>query len=218
MLRLKPGAVAREVVRAAAPTIDDFHDGTISGEVSMTDRLVGAIRTALDGKHIGDLVWRARTLKSARGKGAEERRHGADVLGVLEIRTPGYHTAKGFLWQAKIIEPRSPLSPREWQRFQDQCRVMLGRTDEAFAVIYSRKRGVRFIPAATILEIHRTDVYEAGSRSLFGFFRGHVKCEIGARAINAPTVETLERLAKQRELPSDFVDQTVLSMQGSGAG
>jgi hypothetical protein len=213
MFKLKPGAVAREVVDAAKSTLDDFHDGTIAGETSMTDRLVGAIRTALDGKHIGNHTWKARTLKTARGKGAEEKRHGADVLGVLQIDLPDYKTTKGFLWQAKIIEPGNPLPSAEWERFQKQCKTMLSRTDEAFAVIYSRTHGVRFIPASVILKINQSQVYEVGSRSLFGFFKGYVKCEIGDRALDSPTIETLERIAKQREVPADFSDERVLAMK-----
>lgn len=213
MLRLKPGAVAREVVDAARSTLDDFQDGTIAGETSMTDRLVGAIRTALDGKHIGNHTWKARTLKTARGKGAEEKRHGADVLGVLHIELPDYNVTKGFLWQAKIIEPGKPLPSYEWERFQKQCQTMLSRTDESFAVIYSRTQGVRFIPATVILEINSSQVYDVGSRSLFGFFKGHVKCEIGDRSLNSPAIETLDRIAKHREALADFADERVLAMK-----
>ena len=201
MLKLRPVMVAKEVVDATQSTIEDFKAGIISGEVSMTDRLLGAICSALDGRHIGNLKWRARTLKAASGRGAEEERHGADVLGVLEVILPDYSVTKGFLWQAKIIEPGEALPNKQWERFQKQCRKMLKRTDHAFAVIYSRIDGVRIIPAQQILEIDRNQVYELGSRSLHGFFKGHVKCEIGDRKLNSPTIETLDRLI-------DHPDQT----------
>ncbi len=67
----------------------------------MTDRLLGAICSALDGRHVGNLKWRARTLKTARDRGAEEQRHGADVLGVLEVKLPDYSVTKGFLGQPR---------------------------------------------------------------------------------------------------------------------
>jgi hypothetical protein len=105
MSRLRPRLVAKAVADATRSTIEDFKLGIIAGEVSMTDRLLGAISSALDGRTIGGLRWRARTLKTARGVGAEESRHGADVLGVLEVDLPGYELRKGFLLQSKIIEP-----------------------------------------------------------------------------------------------------------------
>ena len=144
--KIKSATVARAIVEVTESTMADFRDGVISGEESMTDRLVGAIRTALDGRHFGNLSWRARTLKTSRGKGAEEKRHGADVLGVLQVDLPEYKVAKGFLWQAKIVEPGRPMSNAQWDIFQAQCQTMLKRTPEAFAAIYSRTEGVRFIP------------------------------------------------------------------------
>jgi hypothetical protein len=209
MLTIKPGAVATAVRETAKPILDDFKDHTISGEESMTDRLVAAIRIALDGKHIGNVTWKARTLKTARGKGAEEKRHGADVLGVLNIDVPGYKTTKGFLWQAKIVEPRHPISEHEWKRFQNQCKTMLDRTDEAFAVIYSRKKGVRFIPASVVLAIDRFSIYDVGARTLYGFFKSHVKCEIGDQKLNRPTIETLDRIARESD------DARILAMRAT---
>jgi hypothetical protein len=199
MINLKPALVAREIVGTAATVMEDFKEGIISGEESMTDRLVQAIRTSLDGRRIGNLLWRARTLKTARGRGAEEKRNGADVLGVLEIRLPEHTIKKGFLWQAKIIEPDQHLPKPSWENFQSQCRTMLDRTDESFAAIYSRRKGVRFIPAQEIVEIDADEVYDLGSQSLYGFFKGHVKCEIGDRRLHSPTIEVLDALAKLPE-------------------
>jgi hypothetical protein len=48
--------VAKEVVEATQSTIKDFEAGIIPGEETMTDRLLGAICSALDGRHIGNLT------------------------------------------------------------------------------------------------------------------------------------------------------------------
>lgn len=214
MLKLKPAAVAREIVDAAQPVLDDFKNRIIADEEPMTDRLFGVISAALDGRRIGNLVWKARTLRTGRGKAAEEKRHGADILGVLEIDLAEYKTRKGFLLQAKHIEPGAWPSSREWKRFQDQCRTMLKRTHDAFAVIYSRAEGVHFIPAATILEIERDQVFQVGSRSLFGFFKAHVKCEVGDRRLAYPTIEVLDGLAgTPAEAVLDVPDARVLAMK-----
>jgi hypothetical protein len=195
MMRLKPAAVARIVVDGCQTTIQDFANEIIVDEESMTDRLFGSVANALNGRAIGNVIWKARTLRTGRGVAAEERRHGADVLGVLQIDLPEYKTTKGFLVQAKRIEPETPLSKGQWERFQTQCAIMRERTEHAFAAVYSRRRGVIFIPAVTIGEIAPHQVFDVGSRSIFGFFRAHVKCEIGDRRLSSPTIETLESVS-----------------------
>lgn len=214
MIKLRPAVVAGVVVDCCETTLDDFRNHIVEDEPNMTDRLFGSVSNALDGRAIGNLKWKARTLRTARGKAAEEKRHGADVLGVLEIDLSDYKVKKGFLLQAKIAEPGKPLSSGEWQRFQGQCQTMRRRTCEAFAVIYSRQKGVLFIPADTIMEIGRDQLFEVGSRSLFGFFKGHVKCEIGDRKLDAPTIEVLDRLIKSESIsPDEFGAETVLAMK-----
>jgi hypothetical protein len=214
MMRLKPAAVARMVVDGCQTTIEDFANEIIVDEESMTDRLFGSIATALNGRAIGNVIWKARTLRTGRGVAAEEKRHGADVLGVLQIDLPEYKTKKGFLLQAKRIEPDKPLSKADWERFQKQCALMRERTNEAFAAIYSRSEGVRFIPAATIGEIRRDQVFDVGSRSLFGFFRAHVKCEIGDRRLNSPTIGTLDAMARQELYPEmEEQERVILAMK-----
>lgn len=191
---LKPVLVAQCIVDASDSVIDDFRNDVIPGEESMTDRLLGAISSKLDGRQFNGVTWKARTLKTARGRGAEEKRHGADVLGVLRVDLPDFKVAKGFLWQAKIVEPHTSVNRQKWANFQDQCRTMLSRTHESFAIIYSRSEGVRIIPAQLILEIDPDQIYEVGYRSMFGFFKSHIKCEIGDRRLDSPKIETLDRL------------------------
>ena len=197
---LKPHRVAAALVEGCETTIEDFRRKIIADEINMTDRLVASISNSLNGKHIGGIVWKARTLRNGPGVAAEERRHGADVLGTLEVDTPEYKVRKGFLLQSKIIEPGHPLSLGEWQRFQQQCEKMLQRTNEAFGMIFSRKKGVRFIPAQTLVAIRSDQVFEAGSRTLHGFFRSHVKCEIGDRKLNQPTIEILDDMVQARTI------------------
>jgi len=218
MIKIRPMMVARAVVDGCQSTIEDFNRRIIKQETGMTERLFGSVATSLNGRSIGNLTWKAYSLTSGRGKAAEETRHGADVLGVLDIDLQDYKTKKGFLAQAKIAEPFMPMSKGEWERFREQCKLMVERTPDAFAVIYSREKDIRFIPAATILEIGRDQLFEVGHRSLFGFFKSHVKCEIGDRRLDAPGVEVLERLLRTRERLSDFMKaETVLSMKVTDA-
>lgn len=211
MLKIRAYAVAKKIKTFSDRVIDDFKSEIISGEESMTDRLAQSITAAVDGKVIGNLRWKSRTLKTSRGRGAEEKRHGADLLGVLEIDLPEFKKNKGFLWQAKIIEPEKPLSDAEWKKFQEQCDKMLQRTHEAFGVIYSRTDGVRIINADLITRLNRDQVYDVGSQSIFGFFRSHIKCEIGDYRLDSPKIATLERLAEH----PGFLDQRILALKVS---
>lgn len=223
MMRLKPAMVAREIVDGTASTIEDFENRIIKQETGMTDRLFGAVAQSLNGKRIGNLKWKAYSLTSGRGRAAEETRHGADVLGVLNIDLNDYKVRKGFLLQAKIAEPHEPISKGEWKRFQDQCDLMLQRSAESFGVIYSRTKGVRFIPAQTIMEITPDQLFDAGSRSLFGFFKSHVKCQIGDRQLHTPGVEVLDAMLKARAdvadefVADEFGADSVLSMKVTDA-
>ena len=97
MMRLKPAMVAREVVDECETAIDDFRNKIIKQETGMTERLFGAVANALNGRRIGNLTWKAYSLTSGRGRAAEETRHGADVLGVIDIDLHDYKTKKGFL-------------------------------------------------------------------------------------------------------------------------
>lgn len=218
MKKLKPALVAREVVDGTTTAIDDFNRNIIKNEEMMTERLFGSIAQSLNGRRIGNLKWKAYSLTSGRGKAAEETRHGADVMGVLHIDLPDLKVKKGFLLQAKKAEPGAPLSRFEWERFQAQCKLMLSRSPVSFGVIYSREAGVIFVPAQTILEIGRDQLFDAGSRSLFGFFKSHVKCEIGDRQLSSPSIEVLDKLS-QTERPdlSDFGADTVFAAKVSNA-
>lgn len=218
MMRLKPAMVAREVVDGSETAIDDFRNRIIKHETGMTERLFGAIAHSLNGRRIGNLTWKAYSLTSGRGRAAEESRHGADVLGVIDIDLHDYKTKKGFLLQAKIAEPYAPISKSEWNRFQEQCKLMLKRSHESFGVIYSRDKGIRFIPAATILEITPDQLFDVGSRSLFGFFKSHVKCQIGDRRLNLPSIDVLDAMTRAPSiLPLEFGADTVLTMKVTDA-
>ena len=79
-------------------------------EPHITDRLMGAIETKITGMTTAHLAmplpfggglrtplqWQAMTLRAGPGSAAHEQRFGADILGVLTIRTRDYRNPKGF--------------------------------------------------------------------------------------------------------------------------
>lgn len=77
-------AAADEIARAVAQVREAYSQGRVTQEPHLTDRLLGAIETRMEGYEVSGLRWSAKTL-SDRGKGSEEKRYGADFVGVLNV-------------------------------------------------------------------------------------------------------------------------------------
>jgi len=104
--------------------------------------------------------WTARSLRTGAGVAAEEKRHGADLMGILDIDIPGYRVIKGFLSQAKRAEPGSRLRNQHWDRLRSQCEKMLVRTPDSFVWVYSKSDGIRIFPAEAVLALKSRDIFE----------------------------------------------------------
>lgn len=226
-------AIASVIADAGETAIQAYRDARVTDEPHITDRLLGAIETAVAASRLareyrvpdppgaslhaddveGDadaaaaaagrrLVWQAMTLRAGSGSAAHEKRHGADVLGVLSIDTPGYQVSKGFLAQAKRAEPGIPFSKAEWERLQQQCETMLQVTPDAFALIFSKERGARMVSAAAIAAYSGRDVFDLYDMGLRSFFERHIESFIGDRRLNKPQIEVLDRLRTQ--VPADI--------------
>ncbi len=143
------------------------------------------------------IVWKARSLRTSSGRAAEEKRHGADLMGVLDIDLPNYRTTKGFLAQAKLAEPRRKFPSGEWERLQVQCEKMLSRTPDSFVWVYSKKRGIRIFSAASVVELTSKNIFDLYDRSVSSFFELHLECFIGDRRLNSTDIDTLDALDEQ---------------------
>lgn len=187
-------AIAREISDAADGAFDDHISGDATDEPQVTDRILGAICDRIRGRRAGGLTWKARTLRTSRGRAAEERRHGADLMGVLDINISGYQVKKGFLAQAKRAEPGIPFSNNEWQRLVWQCKTMLSRTPDSFVWVYSKKRGIRVIPAVSVVGLASKKLFDLYDRSVTRFFEDHIECFIGDPRLNSTKIETLDAL------------------------
>jgi hypothetical protein len=198
--------VASAIAEAADDIIDAYRERRIVYEPSITERLFGAIETKVNGLmtpasgfHLPlgggirlPIRWEAMSVLAGSRSSAHEQRFGADILGVL--------TMEGFVAQAKRSEPRSRFSTSEWSRLRDQCEKMLRLTPDAFVVIYSLSRGVRFFSAQDVYAFagrNIFDLYDIGVRS---FFEKHLQSFIGDRRLDKPDVSVLENLyADERE-------------------
>ena len=140
--------------------------------------------------------WTARSLRTGSGIAAEEKRYGADLMGVVDINIPDYRVIKGFLAQAKRAEPGQRFQQKDWDRLYSQCETMLLRTPDSFVWVYSKTEGIRIFPAISVSTLKSRDIFDLYSRGVSSFFEYHIECFIGDRRLNSTNIETLDVLAE----------------------
>jgi hypothetical protein len=194
-----PGIIresARRVAQAADGTVETLRDGRIEQEPAYTDRMLGRIEQAMDEFRVKGVTWSAKTLTD-RAPNAQEREFGADFVGVLDISLPRYAVKKGFLAQAKMIEPEEPVRGQDWERMRVQCDRMLRLSPVSYLFVYSLS-GTVVVPAAAIVSSSEpVNPHEFYSRRLSRFFEEHFECFIGDLRIHAATIAALEGLREQ---------------------
>lgn len=191
--------VSREISDAVDNAVKAFRDSRVQEEDKFTDRILGAIEDRITNLHVEGITWQARTLRTRPAKGGydgEEKRIGADFMGVLTLNTRSINVKKGFLVQAKIVEPNQPF--KGMKELRDQCEKMISITPDSFVALYSKAFGVRFVPANAIIgRKGNGDLYDTYSRGVRSFFELHLQCFIGDTKLNDPNVERLEFLNDQ---------------------
>ena len=180
---------------AANHTLDAFSEKRTEHEPSFTDRLLNSIELQIDGKIIGGVKWTAKTLTD-RGANSQESEFGADFLGALSLEFDDYNVKKGFLAQAKIVEPSDTFPKKESERLIDQCNKMLNHTSDAFVFLYSHQSGIEIVPAVEVVSARHCNPHELTTKAITEFFKDHLECFIGDRSIQVANSETLKTLAK----------------------
>ena len=186
---------AEAIESAAMGAVNALGDGRVEQEPHFTDRMLGRIEQAMDGYEHNGVRWNAKTLTD-RGRGAQESTYGADFMGVASIELPGLSVKKGFLAQAKLIEPGAYLSQTEYDRMARRCNTMLKYTPDSFVFMYS-STSIRIVPAITVVSSERINPHELYSRAVSRFYEEHFSCFIGDRKISAPSVDVLEAMANE---------------------
>lgn len=193
---------ASQVAQAANRVCDVLAEGRIEQEPDFTSRMLGAIEEAMNNFSVKGVRWTAKTLTD-RGPGAQEKQYGADFIGVLEISLPGYEVRKGFLAQAKLIEPNKRMASRDFHRMASQCERMLRLSPDSFVFLYS-KQGVSVVPAISIVSVATsmpfTNPYRLYPRGIATFYQEHFASFIGDRNISRPDLATLLRLKARQML------------------
>lgn len=186
---------AHKVAEAIDHTVEGYVDGRIEQEPAFTDRMLGSIEETLSGFQVKGVTWQAKTL-SDRGRHAQEKKYGADFMGVLEVSLPEYNVRKGFLAQAKIIDSWFI----DFRELHSQCERMLKLSPASFVFLYSKK-GVTVVPAISVVatSANPTELY---SRNAARFFEEHFESFIGDRNIAVPKIEALDELRGRYEARS----------------
>lgn len=153
----------------------------------------------MEGYAAKGLRWSAKTLTD-RGRNAQEREFGADFLAVLEIETWNYNLRKGFLAQAKLVEPSGSFSNSEYQRLSDQCIRMLDISQDAFVFLYSTG-GIAVVPAISVVASAPVNPHHLYKRHLARFYEEHFASFIGDRRLSRAHIDTLRTLAERSGAP-----------------
>ena len=189
------------ISKAASDTVQEYADKTTPDETNFTPALCTRIQVALDGFSAYGISWKVKYL-SNQGGGTEEKKYGADFLGLLTLALPDYVVRKGFLAQAKIQDPGERLSSADWTRLTGQCESMLKLTTEGFVFVYSLK-GVFVVPAVSVLACQSSvDLHTLHPKKIGPFFREHFECYVGDRRICRTTPDVFVSLLEIHATPT----------------
>jgi hypothetical protein len=153
-----------------------------------------------------------------RGRASQKRIFGADLLGVLSIRTSRTTLSKGFLAQAKLLGVGKPL---RLKKLRSQCEDMLSYTPDSYVFLYDA-RGVRVVSA---LMVARGSEHPNAlpTWTLRQFFVAHFSSFVGDERLRTPSPDALDEVRRGRarhalevevvEVPSGV---TVYRLRGGG--
>lgn len=179
--------ISSEVGKATSSAEASYRNGDAPYEVDITGRLLGALEARLDKREIKGIHWRAKQFKTGRGSGAEEKRTGADFMGFLDLQVDQLTVQKGFLAQAKRVEPNQPIS--DWDRAVEQLEKMLAISPASFLFAYSKAKGIKIFPAIEVVGLKSKDVFDLYDQTFRTFFENYLKCFIGDRQLTVPNIE-----------------------------
>ena len=190
---------ARRIADAATRTVDDYIADEVEEETDFTSEMLGRMKESMQGFHIRGVRWTAKTLTSHRPN-AQETEFGADFIGVVSFDFPDYKVSKGFLAQAKRIEPGDYIRGDDWERMVTQCKNMLSITPESFVFLYSYST-ITIAPASAIVSARRRcNPHEFYSRTITRFYEDHFECFVGDLHIDSADIKTLERLRARHSI------------------
>jgi hypothetical protein len=187
---------ANKIAAAGRMALQDLEHGRALQEPPVTDRLIAYIQYKLNDKSISGVQWHALTLPD-RGPNSAESQLGADLLSVVQFDLPDFKVAKGFLAQAKLVEPSSGFTSQDSHKLKDQCEKMLAVSPASFVFLYSLQSGILVVPAIEVLAARSCNPHELTSYTLARFFTEHFECFIGDRKFAQASRHQLDVLREE---------------------
>jgi hypothetical protein len=146
-----------------------------------TAHLFEEVRLRLNDKRVHGVSFKVHCFKHA-----EEMHIGADIAGIMTIRSDQRLVSKLYLTQAKIASYAEPQGSRSATiragdtNLQRQCVAMLDRSPASYVFVYS-KLGVHVVPATAVTLKGKgiVDTSVDYYRSLKTFYTDFFKCFIG---------------------------------------
>ncbi len=185
--------IANKVKKASEFALDGLRQNRVEQEPAFTDRWLSLIEYELNGSSVGGVAWKAKTLTD-RGRNSQESRYGADFLGVFDLSISGFSVQKGFMGQAKLVEPNDTFPNAESTRLKTQCDNMLNISPCSYIFLFSRMSGIQVIPAIAVLSARDCNPHELTEKSITNFFVDHFECFIGDRRISTAAIQDIDVL------------------------
>ena len=196
-------AFAGKLAGATKRCVKDYGDLEVRHEESFSDQLCGRLKETLEGFATAHIDWqtdiarpgtgRARLSATTLTKIKEEPLFGADIVMVLDVQTPNYSVRKGFLVQAKRLEPGGTMPTAEYGRLLNQCARMISITPSSMVFLY-HSGGVKVVPAAAVLALNSRRLFDIVSYEIDILYRDFAICWYGDTRLQAADQTSLEGL------------------------
>lgn len=202
---------AKKLAEATNRVVEDYMVGDVVHEEPFSDQLCGRLKETLVEFETPMIRWQTTVAVADRGRGRlsartltktkEEPAFGADLVVVLDIETPALSVCKGFLAQAKRLEPGKALARGEHERLIGQCEAMLTITPSSMVFLYSRL-GVYVIPATAVLAHGIGDLWKIETYGIEILYMDFAMCWFGDPKIQATDEVSLEGLRLVLDAPA----------------
>jgi hypothetical protein len=193
-------AFAERLAGATRRVCRDYRDGDVVHEEPFSDQLCGRLKETLEDFRTGEIVWQADIARnrgrfSARSltKTKEEPAFGADLVMVIDIDTSTESVRKGYLAQAKRLEPGKRLDAAEYRRLLGQCERMVAFTPASLVFLY-HQTDVQVISANAVLSRRDTDLWSIETWPIEVLYEDFAICWFGDHRIQATDPASLEGL------------------------
>ncbi|WP_322889992.1 MULTISPECIES: hypothetical protein [unclassified Yoonia] len=195
--------LAEKLAEATKRVERDYEEEDIGGEEDFSSQLCGRLKETLDSFQTETIVWQVETDEAGTGRGtfkartlskvSEEPFFGADLIMVIDVAGAGYEVKKGFLAQAKRLEPGKYLSTDAYNDLRKQCGDMLNVTSASYVFLYSTT-GVTVVSANAVTAALNQDLWALPTYDLEILYYDFAICWIGDQRLRTTTRRSLKDL------------------------